>query len=90
MIDLLPRIKGKPGRPRTVSAHAWIDRKNARAPWKSNVYVGNGRVHVLSTSTMDRAKALDFNRAHLLHSLQSKIAQSHPTESQIHLELGVA
>jgi hypothetical protein len=88
MTDLLLKTKGKPGRPRTVTAHAWIDRKRPTEPWKSHVYVGNARVHVLTTATTDRTKALDFNRCHLIQALQSKLPTTTTTpEHQLHLEL---
>lgn len=66
MNELLPKPKGKPGRQRTVTAKAWISRAKPGAAFSSKVSLGDGVVHVLSTSTRVRAKALDFNRCHLL------------------------
>jgi hypothetical protein len=84
MTDLLPPEKGRPGRRRTVTANAWIDRRGKRGPWQSHVYAGCGRVHVLSAGTPDRAKALEFNRCHLLQILHAKPAT--PSEEvQLHL-----
>ncbi len=74
--DLIPPEKGRPGRRRTVTANAWIARAGKRGPWQSHVYAGRGRVHVLSTGTPDRAKALRFNRCHLLQILHAKPATS--------------
>lgn len=85
MSELLPREKGKPGRIRTVTANAWISRRTRKAPWYSNVYAGNGRVHALSTGTLDRAKALHFNRCHLLQILHAKPVCSADDEVQLPL-----
>lgn len=71
MSELIPREKGSPGRVRTVTASAWIARRHAGGNYHSHVYVGKGRVQVLSTHTAERTKALEFNRCHLIQSLKS-------------------
>jgi hypothetical protein len=85
MTDLLPREKGRPGRRRTVTASAWIARRRKHGPWHSHVYVGTGRVHVLTTATTDAAKALEFNRIHLLQVLSRSAPCTASIEEQLHL-----
>jgi len=68
---LIPPPKLKPGRQRTVTAKAWISRASAGGVFQSKVSLGDGVVHVLSTKTRRRDKALCFNRCHLLHRLKS-------------------
>lgn len=63
------RQKGAPGRRRTITAKAWISRRGKGDPFKSNVYIGSGRVHTLSTGTMLRSQALEFSRSHLISAL---------------------
>jgi hypothetical protein len=69
MKELFEKMPGKPGRRQTVSASAWIEREDRKTPFQSMVSLGKGRVYRKSTRTKDRAKALDFNRAHLLEIL---------------------
>ncbi len=70
MSELLPKPKGCPGRKRTVTAKAWISRRVRGGEFLSNVSLGDGRVHVLTTSTRRRSRALSFNLAHLLSKLR--------------------
>ena len=74
MNELLAKPKGTPGRQRTVTAKAWISRDKAGSIFRSKVSLGDGIVHVLSTSTARRDKALDFNRCHLLSRLSATTA----------------
>jgi len=74
MNELIPREKGSPGRVRTVTASAWIARRHRGGNYHSHVYVGTGRVQVLSTHTVERVKALEFNRCHLLQALKINAA----------------
>lgn len=69
MSDLIPKPKGKPGRQRTVTAKAWISRAGKGGVFSSKVSLGDGVVHVLSTKTTRRSKALEFNLCHLRQRL---------------------
>ena len=83
MTDLVPREKKSPGRKRVTTASAWVSREKGRRFWISNVYVGSGRVQTLSTGTVSRVKALDFNRCHLLKALNGQVASQHANEHQL-------
>jgi hypothetical protein len=83
-MTLFPEDKPRPGRGRAVTAHAWIARRGRSAPWQSHVYAGGRRVHVLSTATRQREKALAFNRCHLLQVLSAKPA---PAIEEVQLTL---
>lgn len=78
MTALIPREKLRPGRKRTVTARAWISRKDPKGAFYSNVSLGQGRVMILATDTRDRAAALRFNHAHLLSCLRSNPATAAP------------
>ena len=69
--DLIPLAPGKPGRRKTVTARAWLSRPGRRGMFQSHVSLGDGRVHTLTTATLRRDKALDFNRSHLLARLHA-------------------
>ena len=84
--DLLPREKSAPGRRRSVTASAWIARRQKHGAYYSNVYIGTGRVHSLSTSTMDREKALAFNRCHLLQLLNRSTTRESAGAEQLHFD----
>jgi hypothetical protein len=68
---LIPREKRRPGRKRTVTARAWISRKDPKGAFYSHVSLGQGLVRTLATDTRDRAIALRFNHAHLLSCLKA-------------------
>ena len=69
MDELIPKTPEKPGRRQTLTAKAWISRVNRRGRFFSHVSLGKGETSRRATETVDRAKALDFNRAHLLELL---------------------
>ena len=69
MPELIPKLHGKPGRQRTVTAKAWISRVKSGGVFYSKVSLGDGMVHVLSTKTSRRGKALEFNLCHLRQRL---------------------
>lgn len=76
--DLLPTPKGQPGRRRTVTARAWISRRSRHSVFVSNVSLGDGRVHSLTTGTHRREQALSFNRTHLLSRLSRSTSSPTP------------
>jgi len=86
MPDLFHQPKLKSGRQRTVTAKAWISRARTGGVFQSKVSLGDGVVHVLSTKTRRRDKALAFNRCHLLHRLKENPKSqiiNHKHESEI-------
>lgn len=69
MNELIPRERQAAGRKQSVTARAWISRPNARAKFVSRVSLGKGRCSSRNTETKNRAKALEFNRLHLIELL---------------------
>ena len=76
--QLFQREKRRPGRKRTVTARAWISRKETQGVFYSNVSLGKGKVHVLSTHSCDRSAALRFNHSHLMSCLKEDPATAQP------------
>ncbi len=89
-MDLLPRAPASPGRKQTVTAQAWIERASRKVNFISRVSLGKGRIYDRSTHTTIRAKALDFNRCHLLELLARPKTRpgAAPVNEQLSMDIG--
>jgi len=85
-MELLPRAPSALGRKQTVTASAWIERTDRRSNFLSKVSLGKGRIYELSTKTQNRAKALDFNRCHLLSLLNKPVGKPTTATPEVQLQ----
>lgn len=88
--DLPCLLRYKGGKVRSTAARAWISRKIKSQVFKSNVYLGDGFVHVLSTGTRHRAAALEFSVAHLVARIKGTVNPLLMPSTQLDLPMGCA
>ena len=69
MTDLIPRVPLRLGRKQSVTAKAWIIRRDSKSEFVSKVSLGKGRCSNRQTETRNRGKALEYNRLHLIELL---------------------
>lgn len=86
MSELIPRERQAAGRKQSVTARAWISRRDSKAIFVSKVSLGKGRCSTRQTETKNRRKALEYNRLHLIELLmRAKPKLAAPSAEQVDL-----